>query len=232
MTRIFAFALIFAFIVILSCSDNKPTGPGLETPPSDVIMPLAVGNSWEGTYKYISPVEPYDTLTADIYISLPDSAIKYNIIWYGYYFLNSAYPGIYYPDGADIPCIVTRLANRKDGLWIYGRNMCDGTEYMNLLIKYPAQVGDEFLSGPNNQTVKLVSITAVDNVPECEICPDYIYKYAIIWPEDCEGCPETYMYYSPGWGEIKWESFNGSLINSYHCWEIDKFYEDGTPPIL
>ena len=174
MRKILALLLIGSLLFSFGCSDDD-SGTEYESG-IKIIMPLAIGNHWS-YYNYILDTlgNLHDTTLQDLNI-YKDTVIE-SVHWY---ITTDEYP---YKVGS-------LLANKDDGLWVYG-----STPY--LIIKYPAEVYDTWSAPGGAYTYSLLAKGVIIIVPEGTFS---CYKYL---SRASESEDSTLLYYAPGYGMIK-----------------------------
>ncbi len=215
MRKLLCLLFAAASVTFCGCGQDKPTQPCGESPSDDVIMPLKIGHRWDGNYRYIRPVEPYDTVVTRLDYEIVDTISYAGIVWYetvGWFDDSSVYSVHFY-------------ANREDGLWEF--NLIFNRQGHYLFAKYPANVGDTFYTGEENQYAVIVESidTLAIRTPACVDCPRIIYRYRLPNPGMIEG-PDYCYYFSPGFGPIGWEYIDPFHMNNYRSWEMIDFIPD------
>ncbi|MBU0982385.1 MAG: hypothetical protein KKA42_00830, partial [candidate division Zixibacteria bacterium] len=153
-------ALLLAGILLLTllsaCDDEPPTQ---SQPPANVIVPLAVGNTWWGTYTY------YDSLGNEVFsrgtkTAVLDPAVLRWQVWYGWEI----------DDGLHGPNELVR--NFADGFYQYATDSLGMPAPIHIL-KYPADSGDTF--NRDGRTVTVISTHDTVTVPAGQfVC--YVYE--------------------------------------------------------
>ncbi len=171
------FCLILGYISLTNCGDSSTNN----TNDSSVIIPLAVGNSWQyATYRFRSSnsdsIYNIDTVVNNIIREI----ILNNEKW----FIGG------HEEFA--------LTNRKDGLWMI-EEIGDGVfpvESASLFFKYPTTVGDEWHWPSIKDTIRTAGINELIVVPGGTFkCIDYQVKYST---------PNNYrsLLFAPNVGQI------------------------------
>jgi len=180
------------FLLCAGCSDDSGTNGDSD----GTIMPLAIGNAWHGTYTL------YDEL------GNPGSSAYYRFEISGDTTINMA--------GSDQAWFFmertlgtnTYLAddlyrNGTNGIWMWVEFDQEGTE-PNLWAKYPASVGNSYLSGPvGNDTVTVMETSENITVPAGNFA---CYKYKVV-SHSFIGQHTDYWWLAPGFGLVKYEEY-------------------------
>ncbi|MGE5480239.1 MAG: hypothetical protein ACM3U1_07395 [Chloroflexota bacterium] len=175
MKKILVFVLTLAFAVACSKDHSSP----LDLNPvdkTDVLIPLAVGNTWYYDTYFVSSSNPKDSIKIESSFATVPSKFKIgDEDWYNW------------SDGTDgwAP-----LTNRDDGLYFYV-----GEEYPPLpFYKYPTKVGDKNAEGSSKW--KTISVDAQISVPAG--------KFSCIQFEQFNSGPlKSYDFYCPKVGLIQ-----------------------------
>lgn len=200
--RIITSCLLACLILLVFSCGQGPVEPGSDT---NVIMPLKIGNRWDGTTIVYTFGDSSSTATT---LLLTKTTKINKEIWYvGEYSENSE-------------IIENRLySNRNDGLWIWYTNpdKPEGTPY--LLAKYPAKEGDIY-DGPFIETsyYKVLSTDTILNIHKDKY---KCYSYVLVIPESISA-PTWQSFWSPGRGQIKYE-IRDFFSGTRKIWQLDRF---------
>ncbi len=199
--RLAAFYLLLCLVLSIFSCGQGPVEPGSD---ADVIMPLKIGNRWDGMAKTYFLGDSSTTATT---LLLKDKLKIDKEIWFvGEYSEQSEVIGH------------TLYSNRKDGLWAWQTNpdKPEGTPY--LLAKYPANKGDIY-DGPYIESYYVV--TSTDTAVHVDNKKYKCYSYIFETPSIID-VPVRQSFWAPGTGQVKYE-IRGGFGMTQTIWQLEQF---------
>ncbi len=206
--------LICSLAFAAGCSDDEEdtiTGGG--TDPS-VILPLAAGNEWSGSYRIYDSTGAQTGSTTYIYHILEDTTVGTGGSALQYWKMQLTL-GSYIYTADDL------YRNRDtDGLWVWFNYDAVGTAAAQWF-KYPTAAGETYMAGENAEdSARVVSTSISVTVPHgTYLCHQYqIIHYGLNYRR-----AENY-YVAPGVGYIKYEEYykpTGYSQFLQSVWELD-----------
>lgn len=188
--------------LVFGCDDNNPIQPTLGKPAE--IIPLAVGNQWWGTLLILdSSGAAIDTFKR-VHQIIGDSVISngftvdsltgdttfHTETWY-------KWQTIYNDTGISSATVLFLFTNKKDG--IHGQSSSLGP---SLSYKFPAVVGDTFLTTFSFLTLGKLSVRSTDTVITIDQGTHSCYQYASDGRSILGASRE---FVAPNIGTVKWE---------------------------
>jgi hypothetical protein len=209
MTKGLPFIVIFGLILLVTCDSDKPTEPGTETY-DDVIMPLKVGNCWEGI-AYYGDFSSRTWQKRDIFIS--GQEVINEEIWYQIRVIYNE---------TDTTPVYGLYTNRPDGLWSRSVDTAGHYGEPYLLYKYPGQIGDEYYIGSG-----LYRIEDTSHIIELSGVKYECYVYLSFDSSHGEGYEIRTEFCALGTGKVYQKSLDSSDPPGIFCyiWELERFTE-------
>lgn len=194
MYRLLLILTIGLTILGLACSDddggtNSPTN---DTREGDVILPLAVGNQWGFVDTQFDSAGTVVSTEVAVFSIWDDTTIS-DENWYRANMIKGGQTwdwGIY--------------TNRSTGLWMQeASGEGQPPQPVELFLKYPATVGDEYFADEDHGIVTVVSIDTTITVPQGTYSC-VLYRYRDADDRELEGD----LYCCPDVGRIRTDYYN------------------------